>query len=433
MQTPFARIRAGMTRNTHYFEPRFRLFGLLAIASFPLYYVVWHDLYPQPYENLTLRLIGSALFVPVALAARWPAAWRRYLPLYWFITTLYALPFFFSFMLMKNHGSIAWQLSELTAVFLMVLLLDWASLLAQIVLGAGGAWLAFTLSTPDATFALPGAVYIPVYLFIAALGAVANYSADVLRRERLKAMQMTASLMAHELRTPLLGIRAGATGLAQHLPTLLQAYEQARAAGLAVGPIRTRHRTLMDGVLQRIEGEVNYANNVIDMLLANARPFEFNRDGFARCTIAACIDTALQRYPFSSDNERQLVTVAGNGDFAFVGDELLMVHVLFNLLKNALRHIGQAGKGRIEIRIDADQRPAVLVFRDTGPGIPPHVLPHIFTRFYSWTLGHDDGSGAGIGLAYCRSVMRAFGGEIQCASTPGQYTEFTLTFPVVND
>jgi signal transduction histidine kinase len=433
MNTPFHSIRAGMTRSVQYFEPRFFPFGLVAIVGFPLYYIVWHLLFPQPYENLPLRLLGSALFVPVMLAARWPPTWRRYLPLYWFLTTLYALPFFFTFMLLKNSGSIAWQLSELTAVFLMVLLLDWISLLVQVLLGAGCALLAFSLTTPDAHLVLPGMTYIPVYLFIIVLGAIANYSAEELRRERMRAMQTTASLIAHELRTPLLGIRAGASGLAQHLPTLLQAYDMARAAGLPVGPLRARHQSLMQGVLHRIEGEVNYSNIVIDMLLANARPFEFNKDKFTRCSIVQCLEIALRRYPFSSENERLLVSVEENTDFTFRGDELLMVHIVFNLLKNALRHIAQAGKGRITIRINPDHRPGSLIFRDTGPGIPAHVLPHIFTRFYSWTLGHDDGSGAGIGLAYCRSVMQSFGGNIVCESTPGEYTEFILTFPVVSD
>jgi two-component system CAI-1 autoinducer sensor kinase/phosphatase CqsS len=106
---------------------------------------------------------------------------------------------------------------------------------------------------------------------------------------------------------------------------------------------------------------------------------------------------------------------------------------VFNLLKNALRHIAKAGKGEIFIRLEARPEGGRLVFKDTGPGIPPQVLPHIFTRFYSWSFGHDDGSGAGIGLAYCRSAMQAFGGNIVCRSTLGEFSEFVLTFPAVRD
>ncbi len=52
-------------RDTAHFSSRHIYFGLVAGAGFPLYYVVWHDLFPQPYETLTLRLVGTALFVPI--------------------------------------------------------------------------------------------------------------------------------------------------------------------------------------------------------------------------------------------------------------------------------------------------------------------------------------------------------------------------------
>ncbi len=104
-----------------------------------------------------------------------------------------------------------------------------------------------------------------------------------------------------------------------------------------------------------------------------------------------------------------------------------MVHVLFNLLKNALFHIAKAGKGEIFIHLNQTPDSNELIFRDTSEGIPPDVLPHIFTHFYSWSA--DTAIGAGIGLAFCRSVMSSFGGSINCESQLGEYTEFTLTFP----
>ncbi|MBV8046439.1 MAG: HAMP domain-containing histidine kinase [Paludibacterium sp.] len=422
-----------MARSVEYFEPRFFPFGLVAVIGFPLYYFVWHDLFPQPYENLPLRLAGSALFVPIMLAKYWPQTWRRYLPVYWYLTILYALPFFFTYMLLRNGGCIAWISSALTAAFLMVLLLDWRNLTIHFVVGVGCAWLAYRWTSPEPNLTFLAREQIPVYLFIIVLGAVANYSADMVKQERLRAMRSTASMIAHELRTPLLGIKAGATGLKQHLPALLDAYRLAREAGFAIGPIREVHQEGMRKVLERIEEEVNYSNIVIDMLLANAKPFDFKDVTFNRCVMSACLDTALMRYPFATDKERQLVRVEIAADFDFFGNELLMVHVLFNLLKNALRHIAQAGKGDILIRVEKLPEGGRLTFRDTGSGIPPQVLPHIFTRFYSWSLGHDDGSGAGIGLAYCRSVMQAFDGNILCWSTLGEFSEFVLTFPAVDD
>lgn len=426
------RANAAMEHGVLYFEPRFFPFGLVAVVGFPFYYLIWHDLFPQPYENLSLRLLGSALFVPVMLAKYWPARLRRYLPAYWNLAILYALPFFFTFMLLKNDGNSAWLLSTLAATFLMVLLLNWLSLFIHSVAGIGLAWLAYSLTSDSPYVGALSLEHMPIYLFIIVIGAVANYSAEVVKQERLRAMLATASTVAHELRTPLLGIRAGAAGLKQHLPILLDAYRMAREAGLPVKAVRKVHLDAMHGVLERIEGEVNGSNTAIDMLLMNARPFRDREGEGAVCSMAACVEASLLRYPFASERDRRRVIWEHGADFSFRGNELLMTHVIFNLLKNALYHVSKAGKGEISIRMEPSPEGGRLIFMDTGPGISPHVLPHIFTRFYSWSWGHDDGSGAGIGLAYCRSIMEAFGGSITCKSIEGEFSQFVLTFPVVN-
>ena len=71
-----------------------------------------------------------------------------------------------------------------------------------------------------------------------------------------------------------------------------------------------------------------------------------------------------------------------------------------------------------------------LVFRDTGTGIPADVLPHIFTRYYAWPKhGRGVVETTGVGLSFCREVVNAFGGRIDCRSQPGEYTEFSIAFP----
>ncbi len=427
------RAYAAMELHAQYFEPRFLPFGLVAATGFPLYYLVWHYWFPQPYENLPLRLLGSALFVPVMLAKRWPERLRRYLPVYWYFSTLFALPFFFTFMLLKNDGDTVWLLSALAAAFLMVLLFDWLNLFVQFAIGTAAASLAYYLTTDAPHLAAPSLEHLPIYLFIVTIGAVANYSAEIVKREKLRAMMTTASTVAHELRTPLLSIKAGATGLKQHLPVLLEAYRLAKQAGLPVAPLREVHLDSMRGVLERFEVEVNHSNTAIDMLLMNTRPIGFMNESFTACSMAACVDAALMRYPFSSEKERELVASDGGRDFLFYGSELLMVHVLFNLLKNALYHVTRAGKGTIRIEIRPMAKGGQLIFTDTGSGISPKVLPHIFTRFYSWSQRADQGSGAGIGLAYCRSIMETFGGSIVCDSIEGEFSRFVLTFPAARD
>lgn len=414
-------------RNFEYFERRRLAFAVVALGGFPLYYYIWHDLFPQPYENLPLRLFGSALVLPIIFAERWPVRWRKYLAGYWFATLLFALPFFFSFMLFKNEGSAVWVESLIVAVCIMALLLDWASMAALLVVGIGLGWGGYWLTTDSPHLNLVAPEHLPVFLFAIVFGAIANYRFEFLL-EQERAMLATAGSIAHELRTPLLGIKSGAAGLREYLPTLISAYLLARAKNLDIPPVRAAHLEAMRGVLERMEAEADYSNAIIDVLLVNVSLARMEKSDLTTCSLARCVELALERYPFS-DSERSLVTWRAGDDIVFRGSELLMVHVVFNLIKNALQHITLAGKGNIFIWTERQEEGSRLVFRDTGSGIPAEVLPHIFKRFYSSPSIGDGILGSGIGLAFCRDVMRAIGGSIECASVPGQYTEFVLTFP----
>jgi two-component system CAI-1 autoinducer sensor kinase/phosphatase CqsS len=418
-------------RNAEYFERRRMAFALVAIIGFPLYYYVWQDFFPQPYENLPLRLIGSGLFLPIVFTRYWRPCFRAYLAAYWYLALLYALPFFFTLMLFKNDSSAVWIESTLIAVFVMVLLLDWMTLIIHSVVGVALAWLAYWLTTEAPQLQSVTLVHLPIILFAIVLGTLANYVTEVVRLEQERAMLATASSIAHELRTPLLGIKSGAAGLRNYLPTLIAAYLLAREKGLPVGPIRRPHLETIKEVLDRIEAEANYSNAIIDMLIANVRLSKPDDKDLVECSMTHCVEIALWRYPFSAEERARVSSVAG-ADFAFKGVELLMVHVVFNLLKNSLRHISQAEKGRIFIRIETSPRGNRLVFRDTASGISPEVIPHIFKRFYSTSKANDGIVGSGIGLAFCSDVIRAFDGTIECTSVLGEFTEFVLTFPVIN-
>lgn len=416
-------------RNAQYIESRITIISIIATLAFPLYYLIWHDLFPQPYENLWLRLVGSALFFPLIFIKYWPQQANRYRAIYWYIATLYGLPFFFTFMLLMNAASTIWLMSALIAAFFMSLIHNLPNLIIQFSLGTGMAGLTYYLTPHQTRMETEYWAYIPIYLFAILGGGLLKFSTEAINQERLRAMLAATSNIAHELRTPLLGIKSGAMGLQNYLPALLAGYQLAKEKGLPVEPVRLAHLNTMHGVLDRIVDEADQSNMVIDMLLMNARMDGFTSEGFTNCSITQCVMTALLRYPFTSEEEGRLVSWDANGkDFNFLGSEPLMVHVLFNLLKNSLFYITMTGRGRISIELNTSAQANTLTFRDSSAGIPPEILPHIFTRFYSWSPDNKS-QGAGIGLAFCRSVMQAFGGTIRCESEYGEYTEFVLTFP----
>jgi len=437
MNTPYLGIRellsnavAQAIRNVEYYDQRRVALGSIGIVAFPLYYWIWSSLFPQPYENLWLRIIGSLLFLPLVFSDRWPSSWKRHLPTLWYFALLYSLPFFFIFMLLKNDCAEVWVASVVVALFAMSLLLDWLSLITHFVFGTLLAWMLYAATTESAQISLASITYLPIFAFAVAVGAAANYASLMVRVEQERAMIATASGIAHELRTPLLSIAVTASGLGEYLPLLLKTYELAKSANLDVPPIRSIQIESMRNALKRVEAEAMHSNTIIDMLLMSARQTQRNGITLTDCSMRCCVETALERYPLSAA-DRSLITLDPGQDFRFSGNKLLMVHVIFNLIKNALRHIAKAGKGDIRISFRTDGPSNILLFRDTGLGIRQEHVSHIFSRFYTSTEDNDNILGAGIGLAFCRDAMTLFGGSISCRSTFNEFTEFELKFPAI--
>ncbi|ESJ20415.1 MULTISPECIES: sensor histidine kinase [unclassified Cupriavidus] len=269
----------------------------------------------------------------------------------------------------------------------------------------------------------PGVVFIAVSLGIIALSIV---------RYDLMHPYSLAATVAHEVRTPLATIRMQTQELAVAWPTVLDGYRRAVEHGLIEDSLRPGQLERLPTLLRAIRSEVDGTQAVIEMALASITLERLDRGSFVPHGVAHCVESALERYPFRP-GERERVSVQSiPAGWRFRGSDTLLVYVLFNLLKNALQamraHQREARDGgRIEISACESGGFYQLRVRDTGPGIPADVLPRIFDPFFS-TKPH--GSGAGMGLAFCRRVMEAFGGRIDCASAPGRHTVFTLHLPV---
>ncbi len=109
------------------------------------------------------------------------------------------------------------------------------------------------------------------------------------------------------------------------------------------------------------------------------------------------------------------------------GDADRLAQVLTNLLTNAIHHNREGGEVRVETR--AVRGGAELVVADTGPGIAPEHLPHIFERFYRADQARTHRGRTGLGLAIVKAIVEAHGGEITAASEPGRGATFTVRLP----
>ena len=110
-------------------------------------------------------------------------------------------------------------------------------------------------------------------------------------------------------------------------------------------------------------------------------------------------------------------------------DTQAMGRVFNNLISNALRHT--SARGRVSVWVRRTAQGVEVTVSDTGEGIAPHDLPHIFERFYRGDAARSRqrGTGAGLGLAIARGILHAHGGDIQVESQIGKGTQFTFHLP----
>jgi two-component system, OmpR family, sensor kinase len=113
-----------------------------------------------------------------------------------------------------------------------------------------------------------------------------------------------------------------------------------------------------------------------------------------------------------------------------IGDRDRLKQVLLNIVGNAVQYTPNGGAVNLSLNKQANQ--ARIVVSDTGPGIPPEDLPHIFERFYrgekSRSRTHHSGFGLGLSIAYW--IVRSHGGSIDVSSREGQGTTFCIWIPL---
>jgi signal transduction histidine kinase len=243
---------------------------------------------------------------------------------------------------------------------------------------------------------------------VRALAHDVNAMADSVQASQRTLREFLANV-SHELKTPLTSIRGFNQAMLDG--TLETPAERARAARVIDAESR-RLLHLVGGLLDlsRIESGQQ------KMLVAPVRVSELLshvRDVFA----LRAEETGVQLDVRPDDAGAGVVSA----DFDRVEQ------VLGNLIDNAFRHSSPGA------RIEVAARPAPPGFveiyvRDEGPGIAPEDLPHVFDRFYRGA-GETAGSGAGLGLAISKEIVRAHGGDIRAESGPGGGSTFAFALP----
>ncbi len=139
-------------------------------------------------------------------------------------------------------------------------------------------------------------------------------------------------------------------------------------------------------------------------------------------------ESAARLAPLAKKRE-QTLDVQITDSCEMFADSGKLGQVCYNIIENAIKYTPDGGK--ITVRLKKSGRDAVLEISDTGVGIPPEDLPHVFDRFYRVDKARSrDTGGTGLGLSIVQQIIRLHAGSIQVFSEVGKGTTFVVQLPV---
>jgi signal transduction histidine kinase len=228
--------------------------------------------------------------------------------------------------------------------------------------------------------------------------------AEVLARAREDAL----AVVAHDLRNPLSLINTTTQLL---LDEVLPPARQRAMLGVATRAAKQMNRLISDllDTVRLQSGRLSLDVEVLDV------------DEFLHQ-----MEETFQ--PMATQKHVQFDVVAPDGHQAVRADPLRVSQIVGNLLGNALKFT--PAHGHVTLRAEAHEGSVFFQVRDTGPGIAPEHIEHLFDKF--WQARPADHRGAGLGLAIAQGLVEAHGGKIWVESSVGSGSTFTFTMPAVS-
>jgi PAS domain S-box-containing protein len=233
--------------------------------------------------------------------------------------------------------------------------------------------------------------------------------ARILQQDKMMSLGRLAASVVHEINNPLSGVLN---------------YLRLMSRILGQGPLADDRQDKFNRYLELVENEISRCSQIVSSLLNFSRrsppsfgPVQIEKL-LQRCIILSRHKLELNNIQLESDVPPNMPPV--NGDFN------QLQQCVINLIFNAIDVMPDGGTLNITASNDVKEKTVNITVKDTGPGIDPADLPHIFEPFVTTK---SEGYGVGLGLSTVYGIMERHGGSIDAASPPGEGATFTLKLP----
>lgn len=223
--------------------------------------------------------------------------------------------------------------------------------------------------------------------------------------EAIRTRDDVLAVVAHDLRNPLNAIQLSAK-LLDHDLSSVSSTSQGR----------------IDAILRSSERANRLIRDLVDQHRLETGQFQLDRTEFSAAALVLEVIDGQQ--PMAAAASLVLRADTGNGR-SLVADRDRLLQVLENIIGNAMKFTPPGG--RISVGVKPQRDEFLFWVNDTGRGIKPEDLPHVFDRF--WREDRQDRRGAGLGLSICRGIVEAHAGRIWVESQRAVGTTFFFTIP----
>ncbi len=390
---------------------RIRWVGLFVFLGNPLFYLIWTELAPQPFESLTIRicmsLLGLLLLIKSNAILKNITAWK-----YFYTVVLYIqLPLLFLVYATLNGFNNVWLGSCAAMVLIYYQATDWRLASIGVILALIGSHL-ITANTQPIDDKTTFVTFQIVFGFAWASAVVAGGSAANLLKQHQANTFFNLGVMAHELRTPIASIN-----VLNHI--------------LNKTAIELQH-TQLTSLSQKLSNLVKTINQHINDQIANSKTDRGNIE-LLNCSALDLVEQTVKMYPFKDVQESAIVIIKCQDNFCFIGNTILYTQVLNNLIKNAFHamHAKELSTEQMSLTIEiktsdvGKKNIGLITLTDNGTGIKPEHLSRASEPFFSTASGLSHG----LGLSFCKNVLESNQGRLIVESTYGEGAAIRLELP----